>query len=379
MNEFRTRFREADRIPAPDLWPDIASRRPGRLPAGSDRPRVAIAVLALAVAAVGIFVVARAFFGPAETPAGPAVPTPTPFVPALKENGLIAFTRIDPDSLIPDGAIPRAALFSVHPDGTEPSRLTDFGYLSTSSWSPDGTRIAVTASWDGPHGLFVLNEDGSNPTRLVTCDGRCDGQDSPAWSPDGTRLAFWGDRDGREGLWTINADGSGLKLLAEDLAFGQPSWSPDGRLIAISGNVPDDPRPGIFLVDSRTGEVVRALHPNGLSPSDVAWSPDGKLLALAAHEGDDPEADGIYLLRPDGTDLRLVASTTCRRIYCWERSPEWSPDGRFIAFAVAGSEPDPYLQSGDLYVVEVDTGEIRRLTEGPNPDCCPAWQPVTSR
>jgi Tol biopolymer transport system component len=381
MADIRTRFREADRITAPDLWPDITARRPVRgAPSGTGRPRVAIAVLALALAGVGIFAMARAFLGPAEEPSRPVGPGPTRFVPVPKENGRIAFTRIDPDSLARDGAIPRAALFSINPDGTDLVRLTEFGYLSDASWSPDGKLLAVGGSWEGvPSGLFALSPDGTEVTRLASCGRQCDGEGAPEWSPDGTRLAFWSSRDRREGLWTINADGSGLTLLAEGLEFGSPAWSPDGQLIAISGDTPDDPKSGIFLVNAHTGMVVRAIHPRRLTPTDVAWSPDGRWLAFAAHKGENPVEGGIYLIRPDGTELGLLASLNCADVNCWERSPTWSPDGRFIALARVGNELDPQLISGDLFIVDVQTGDVHQLTRGPNPDCCPTWQPVISK
>jgi len=54
------------------------------------------------------------------------------------------------------------------------------------AWSPDGTMLAYCAGDDRNSDLWVVNADGSSPTRL-TATATC--EYAPAWSPDGTRLA----------------------------------------------------------------------------------------------------------------------------------------------------------------------------------------------
>jgi outer membrane protein assembly factor BamB len=71
MTDLDTRLRAADRIAAPDLWPDIASRRAGPAPSHDPGPgrRVAAAAVALAVAAAGGFLLVRSFGAGREAPA----------------------------------------------------------------------------------------------------------------------------------------------------------------------------------------------------------------------------------------------------------------------------------------------------------------------
>lgn len=68
MSDLRKLLSEADRVPAPDLWPDIRERRPR--PRGRSRQVVAGAV-ALALAASGIALVSVAFLGDRERPPVP--------------------------------------------------------------------------------------------------------------------------------------------------------------------------------------------------------------------------------------------------------------------------------------------------------------------
>lgn len=379
MSDIRAHLREADRIPAPDLWPEVLSREPSGPPSQPLGPRILAGAVALAVVGLALLLVVRTFLR--ESPRPSASGSPNPGVsPALKANGRIAFVRLDPES-VAEGKAPQAALYAVKPDGTGLARLVDATSASTPAWSPDGTKIAFSATRDKAPGIFVMQADGEGIARITSCDFRegCDGEGSPAWSPDGTRLAFWSDRDHREGLWTVNVDGTGLVLLGEGLSFGAPAWSPDGRLIAVNGNTVDQPgKRGIFLVNARSGRVVRSIFPDGLEPSfGVTWSPEGKQLAFdAVGKGGSMEGAGVYLMRPDGDGLRLLASRSCPSAPCRALSPAWSPDGKEIAFTSAGNEPDPAGLSGDLVVIDLETGRARQLTRGPNPDCCPSWQPL---
>jgi hypothetical protein len=62
---------QADRVPAPDLWPDIRRREPRKPP----ERRLGVAVVALILAVAGIAVASTAFFGERDLPATPVAPT----------------------------------------------------------------------------------------------------------------------------------------------------------------------------------------------------------------------------------------------------------------------------------------------------------------
>ncbi|MBI3961561.1 MAG: PD40 domain-containing protein, partial [Deinococcus sp.] len=51
----------------------------------------------------------------------------------------------------------------------------------------------------------------------------------PTWSPDGTRLAFSASADGQSDLYVVNTDGTDLVQLTNDPFEDRgPAWSPDG-------------------------------------------------------------------------------------------------------------------------------------------------------
>src|SRR5918996_4349876 len=176
-------------------------------------PRVLVAAAALTVAALGLVLLVRAFL-PGTTPGDEPTPTPTGgFRPGPKSNGLIAFVRADPESMIPHtGGFPITDLYTVEPVGTGARRLVGeqgFLFRSTAAWSPDGSQIAFR--WQGP--IRVMNADGSGIEQLTTCrlpdcDADAGGDSHPSWSPDGTRVAFSRFNGTHEELWVVGADGS---------------------------------------------------------------------------------------------------------------------------------------------------------------------------
>lgn len=130
----------------------------------------------------------------------------------------------------------------------------------------------------------------------------------PAFSPDGTQLTFAADR----AVWIMDAGGRRRSLTSP--APGEtdkcPCWSPDGRRLAFLRNSGKQSRFHIIAVEGSGQE--QTLTVKGPDPLDLSWAPNANI-AFAA-------ADGIYTVRPDGSDVkRLVESPKGVRL----SAPEW--------------------------------------------------------
>jgi Tol biopolymer transport system component len=119
-----------------------------------------------------------------------------------------------------------------------PSRYPDVHYPagdSSPSWSPDSTKITFVSFrlHDGGAGdaIYIMNADGSNQTCLLEPPAGGGFNRSPAWSPDGSKIAFSGGRvrftAGRDGdidIWVINADGSSPTRLTTYWVESRSGW-----------------------------------------------------------------------------------------------------------------------------------------------------------
>jgi Tol biopolymer transport system component len=174
----------------------------------------------------------------------------------------------------------RTALHVVNADGTNLTKITQFGGVSSVDWSPDGSRIALGAAGS----VYVMNADGSGLSRLT------DEADSlivyrVGWSPRGDKIAF--NVGLTVGPWefhidlnsfkiqVINPDGTNRITLAADAL--NPRWLLDGRSLSFS-RLYDN---GIWIVAANGGEPSVMLP--DVWPYDVAWSPTGDRFTFSAH------------------------------------------------------------------------------------------------
>jgi len=253
-------------------------------------------------------------------------------------------------------------VFVMHGDGSGRIDLTPHANGFSAHWSPNRARIVFETTRNGGSEVFVMNADGSQPTRLT-------GGRSPSWSPDGNRIAFIANGDVR----VIDPDGSHLRLVATGGQPESPAWSPDGRLI-VYGQVNStqcaliffDPicARDLFVVNADGTGLRQLTHaPDALTWSTApAWSPDGATIAFFRSKflasGD------LYLIAPDGT--RRVQLTPTDQVT--EGYPVWSPDGRALAFAQRSGTGE-----FDIALISREGGAVTPLLSQPEEQLATSW------
>ena len=245
-------------------------------------------------------------------------------------------------------------------------------------------QIAFVSKRAGNFEIYVMDADGVNPRRLTNNPAR---DYAPSWSPDGKRIVFCSDRDGHvpEGrvfhtyeIYVMDADGGNQQKLTNHPSDDRsPSWSPDGKRIVFSSDRDNDRNHNIeiYVMDA-DGSNLQRLTNNLTEDEDPAWSPDGERIVFRTRRDGHVENKfgityEIYVMDADGGNQRRI---TENRNNDWD--PEWSPDGKRIAF-MSDRKGDP--GKFDIYVMDADGGNQRKLTNNRVWDSSPSWSPDSER
>jgi len=289
----------------------------------------------------------------------------------------------------------------------QPQDVHRINHVDDIDVSPDGKWIAYQVTSTNvdkdlfPGDLHMVSRDGA--TRIQLTHTEDSNESSPRFSPDGKYIAFLSARaDGKSDesddpktknqVWLLNRSGGEAQRLTE-MPGGVSSyvWSPDSSQLAIVSGDPeekaeegedapshDTPKPividryqfkrdrvgylgnryeRIYVFDVANREAT-LLTPGAFDSGEPNWSPDGRLLAFSGKRGDDPD-------RHSNSDVYVIETTEgseARQLTTWggpDFSPVFSPDGKSIAYLQSGSVKYSDYDPEQLAIVPVNGGEVR--------------------
>ena len=246
-------------------------------------------------------------------------------------------------------------------DGSAPqviARLPSGVYYRSPRWSPDGSWIAFERGDGVRFDVFVVLATGGEPRRMTEDAHTISGI---AWSPDSRRLVYSSSRASTVpylpifSLWEVAIDGGPARqLTAAETSYEHPDVGKNGRVVVSRlqtqfdlWNFPVDRLP---LENVRTGQ--RLTHQTGQVRTPTV-NPSGTAIAFLSDSGGHAN---VWVLATDTGVLRQITH---------ERDPDvavgvpvWSPDGSSIAFV--WSRGNPGLQWG-LWLVGPDGGNLRNV------------------
>lgn len=273
-----------------------------------------------------------------------------------------------------DARAKKVVYSSVGNDGTVASGVSEFvdeGRLDLllTLTKPDGT-IEEHKDTQRFAGGRLLSES------RVKRSGKWEAGNSMTWvrqeQPRGI-ITFMSTRDGNFEVYSMKASGDSLVNLtcnkATEYSF---SYASGGRLLFYSNREGNDE---IYLQEADGKKVTNLTnHPASDRVHDV--SPDGTQVVFSS--GRDAKTPEIYVMQLDGTAVRRLTNNEN-----FEDAPTWSPDGKQIVFSRdirASNDPAPEETSnGEIFVMDADGANAKRLTNRPGFDGGPQFSPDGSR
>lgn len=284
--------------------------------------------------------------------------------------------------------------------------------VSNPQISPDGRQIVfvmseadLKANESFSH-LWIVATSGGEPYRFTWS---LKNESAPQWSPDGKWIAFISNREGRRAadgdgaaksqIWIIPAAGGEAQQLtdvkggvsAAGFGGGGYSWAPDSTRIAFVSPEPASDEEQKRMKEKRDMIVVdkdirmsqlwvidiasrqaKQITRDRLDATDPQWSPDGKQIAYVSRptpKADDGVLGDIMVISAAGGTPTLLTKNEGP-----DASPRWSPDGRFIVY-LSGTRPQSGGQN-DVLVMVSTGGQPRNLTEAfDRNESNPVWSP----
>ncbi len=229
-------------------------------------------------------------------------------------------------------------------------------------WSPTGSRIIYEhMSLDGnASGLPTLwwVDVTTAEAQPVFQDSQLPGG-NPRWSPDGKWLSYATP----EGIRLYNLE-SGETRVIENVLGAAAMWAPNSKTILLRDVVirHDQFVTELFIYGVESQTLVNISHDKGFENTLAAWSPDEEMIAVVRRDLTVTRGDQIWLMKPDGSDARVLTNDAD----ALHGSLNWSPDGKYLLYELYALDKFPF--SSRLKVIDVESGEARDLEiDGFNP------------
>ncbi|MBT9177169.1 MAG: Dipeptidyl-peptidase 5 [Firmicutes bacterium] len=280
-------------------------------------------------------------------------------------------------------------------------KLDDYYSLLTPSQqqvSLDGRYVAYVLQGfrkkenDRYQNLWLVETDGSSPPHRLTRGATKDS--APAWSPCGRYLAF------------ISTRPHELEVAS---ALAEAEANDERKKGGKGGD--DKPRPQLWVLDMRYGGEPRQITWREEGIIEFDWSPCSKQIVFASRDPDEKQQAYLKSIRgkdKDGEKGPLVIdrmqhkhdeegylddvkahlfvveleSRQAMRLTdgpCKETEPRWSPDGQWIAFVSNRTGDADNNRRSDLWLINPSGDTARRLTHGDVNASWPRWSPDSRR
>ncbi len=249
-------------------------------------------------------------------------------------------------------------IFKTSTGGGEPILLTDgAGKYYSPKWYPDGTKIGFLSGGQ----LWEMGPDGNGKKQISSLESDINSFD---WSPDGINILFTMDVKLEETPQEVYPDLPETNVrIIDDLMYRHWNAWHDYAYSHIFVASYDESGPGVPL-DIMEGELWDAPLAPYFDDAEITWSPDGKQIAYTCKRMKGREYamstnSDVYLYNLASGDTKNLTSG----MPGYDKYPSFSEDGNKLAFqsmATPGYEADQVR----LFVIDLASGQKEYWTEG---------------
>lgn len=232
--------------------------------------------------------------------------------------------------------------------------------------SPDGTQIVyIRRGMDimkdkRQSRLWLINSDGTEHYKLSSAEVN---ESKARWSPDGSRIAYTASTDtGTEVFMYWVKTGKIAKISQLESSPKGLVWSPNGKQLAFS----------MFVKGS---ELKLAKAPS--KPKGAKWAESPRITSRLKHEADGsgymkPGFSHLFVLPAEGGTARQITSGDFQH----SSAPVWTKDGQSLVFSSNRTKDWEYdFRNSELYKINLSDGQITALTDRNGPDHSPVISP----
>jgi TolB protein len=241
-------------------------------------------------------------------------------------------------------------------DGAGAAPATRNGSINlTPVWSPDARSLAYTSYKQGYPDLYRMFPFERRPDQTLAAFVGIN--TSPAFSPDGKSLALTLSKDGNPEIYVLTLATGTLRRLTRNAGIDtEPTWSPSGQELAFISD--RNGAPNVFVMDA-LGTSVRQLTSGGFH-TQPRWSPKGDSLVYTVRQS----GHDLWIVNVDGSNPRRLTSGTGD-----SQGATWAPNGRHLAFQ---SNRNGRWQ---IFAMLADGSAQEPVTRGPGEATSPSWSP----
>lgn len=249
-----------------------------------------------------------------------------------------------------------------------PEDFYELTFVSDPQVSPDGKTVAWVTRTTAPdrkgyqNAVWVCDAQGKRPQQFSAGEKQ---DHTPRWSPDGQQLVFVSTRRGKPQLWRIPLGGGEARALTH-LPNGatQPVWSPDGARLLLVSRVNAQER----AEEDQHGVSNTPLDPEAQEKFDrqrqkeEAEKADPRVVERTIYRAgteyfDDRRAHVYVLELASGAVVRLSEGEYDHQY------PAWSADGRYVYFSAKRSGDTDDSLTTDLLRVPARGGRAKRVLQ----------------